>query len=132
MPSTWVNWSEIWSKGLLDFNKHALSAPEVPSDLYDFTTLRRDIMKERALEVQQERERHAKDVEVDDDEEQKKAKAATEDDEIRRQLLQQLTDREQQQKSFGMEIEEKVRVVWDGENVQVETVKTPIASDAVR
>ena len=28
--------------------------------------------------------------------------------------------------------EEKVRVVWDGENVQVETVKTPIASDAVR
>ena len=75
------------------------------SDLYDFTTLRRDIMKERALEVQQERERHAKDVEVDDDEEQKKAKAATEDDEIRRQLLQQLTDREQQQqkkKSFGI------------------------------
>ncbi len=101
--------------------------------LYDFTTLRRDIMKERALEVQQERERHAKDVEVDDDEEQKKAKAATEDDEIRRQLLQQLTDREQQKKKlWNWKSEEKVRVVWDGENVQVETVKTPIASDAVR
>ena len=67
----------------------------------DFTTLRRDIMKARALEAQQERERHAKedDVEVDDNEEQKKAKAATGDDEIRRQLLQQLTDREHQQKS---------------------------------
>ena len=78
--------------------------------LYDFTTLRRDIMKERALEVQQERERHAKDVEVDDDEEQKKAKAATEDDEIRRQLLQQLTDREQQQqkkKALELEIRRK-------------------------
>ena len=57
-------------------------------------------MKERALEVQQERERHAEDVEVDD-EKQKKAKAATGDDEIHRQLLQQLTDREQQQKSVG-------------------------------
>ena len=105
------------------------------ADLYDFTTLRRDIMKERALEVQQERERHAKDVEVDDDEEQKKAKAATEDDEIRRQLLQQLTDREQQQqqKSFGIGNPKKKCVSCGTEKTcRWRRYKTPIASDAVR
>ena len=92
-------------------------------------------MKARALEAQQERERHAKDddVEVDDDEEQKKSKSRDGRRRDTSSTLQQLTDREHQQKSVeNGKSEEKVRVVWDGENVQVETVKTPIASDAVR
>ena len=88
-------------------------------------------MKARALEEQQERERERERVEVDDDEEQ-----------IALQLPRRETTRyvvnfsavteEQQQKALDWVSEEKVRVVWDGENVQVETVKTPIANDVVR